>query len=104
VSGYEIHCGRVTGPSTARAWLELESGPEGATSEDGRVFGTSVHGLFTSDALRAAWLERLDPGQRSSARYEQELEAALDELADTLEREVDLPALLAIAGVPVRAG
>ena len=30
---------------------------DGATSPDGRVQGTYVHGLFASDAFRAAWTE-----------------------------------------------
>jgi adenosylcobyric acid synthase len=95
--GYEIHCGRMSGPALARPWLELESGPEGAVAADQRVFGTSVHGLFQADAFRSAWIERLRPGSRAALRFEAELEAALDELADTLESVLDLDRVLAIA-------
>jgi adenosylcobyric acid synthase len=61
------------------------------------VFGTSVHGLFASDPLRAAWLERLDPARRSRLRFDAELEETLDELAAALESALDLDALLAVA-------
>ena len=64
VAGYEIHIGRTTGPDCARPVLEIgehQHGgrPDGATSPDGRVAGTYVHGLFASDAFRAAWLASL---------------------------------------------
>jgi adenosylcobyric acid synthase len=97
LGGYEIHCGRMSGPALDRPWLDLQSGPEGAVGPDERVFGTSVHGLFQSDAFRGAWLERLRPASRAQVRFEAELEAALDELAATLESILDLDRLLAIA-------
>ncbi|MEL6482526.1 MAG: cobyric acid synthase, partial [Pseudomonadota bacterium] len=56
VSGYEIHIGRTEGADRARPWLEIEGVPEGAISADGRVIGTYVHGVFQSDAFRAAFL------------------------------------------------
>jgi len=56
VDGYEIHLGRTKGPDCARPFLEVAGLPEGAASPDGRVAGTYVHGLFASDAFRAAFL------------------------------------------------
>lgn len=96
-NGYEIHMGRMTGLGLARPWLQLESGPEGCVSLDGRVRGTSVHGLFAADEFRGSWLQRLGLTSRSALYFEHEVEAALDILADQLESSLDLDALLKIA-------
>ncbi len=95
VSGYEIHLGRSDGPDCTRPFLRIDTLPEGATSIDGRVAGTYVHGLFASDNFRRAYLAKL--GGRSVARYEVGVEAALDGLAAHLAAHLDLDAILAIA-------
>jgi adenosylcobyric acid synthase len=95
VEGYEIHLGRSDGPDCARPVLMLEGGPDGASSADGRVQGTYVHGLFTGDAFRRAWLANL--GIASTLAYESKIETALDALADHLEAHLDIEQLLKIA-------
>jgi adenosylcobyric acid synthase len=95
VSGYEIHLGRVEGTDCARPVLMIEGKPEGASSPDGRAQGTHVHGLFTCDTFRRAWLAGF--GKASSLAYEPRVEAAIDVLADHLENHLDVERLLAIA-------
>jgi adenosylcobyric acid synthase len=95
VEGYEIHLGRSDGPDGARPMLKIGERHDGATSRDGRVQGTYLHGLFSSDTFRAAWLKGL--GAASSLAYEAQVETALDALADHLEAHLDIDALLAIA-------
>ena len=53
----------------------------------------SPHGLFANDAYRRPWLERIGAGTESSLQYEAAVDAALDEVADTLSSAVDLDAL-----------
>lgn len=96
VSAYEIHMGRTHGPDCERGGFELEGAREGASSSDGRVTGTYLHGLFSSDAFRAAWLARFGLGQ-STLRYEPMVEETLDGLAAHLEEYLDLDTMLAIA-------
>ena len=96
VEGYEIHLGMTTGPDAVRPWLEIEGRPEGASSADGRVLGTYVHGLLASDGFRRAYLERL--GGRSGVMFEAGVDAALDALAAHLEAHLDLDRLLSLAG------
>ncbi len=95
-AGYEIHVGATSGPDADRPLLRLADGRlDGATSPDGRVCGTYVHGLFADDRQRAAWLARLGAAT-GGAGYEAGIEAVLDRLADHLEKHVDCERLLAL--------
>jgi adenosylcobyric acid synthase len=95
IEGYEIHLGRSEGPDRARPVVTIDGRPDGASTADGRVQGTYVHGLFTGDAFRKAWLANL--GIASSLAYAIEIESALDALADHLEAHLDIEAMLTIA-------
>ncbi len=96
VTGYEIHLGATTGPDTDRPWLRVDGRPEGAQSADGTVRGTYLHGVFSSDAFRRAYLERLGTAS-TLTDYEAGVDATLDALAAHVERHLDVPALLALA-------
>ena len=100
VRGYEMHVGETAGPDAARPMLTLSAGPDGAVSADGRVMGCYVHGLFASDAFRAAFLNRLRPGAGSSLNYEARIDATLDALAAHLEAHLDLDALYQASATP----
>ena len=93
LTGYEMHMGHTEGPDTARPFLHP---PEGATSPNGRVAGTYIHGLFTTDPARAWWLARLG-APPSTHRHDATVEATLDALATHLETHLDLDHLLHLA-------
>ncbi|MBS0547080.1 MAG: cobyric acid synthase [Proteobacteria bacterium] len=96
--GYEIHIGRTTGAT--RPLLRLDSGKtDGMVSDSGRIAGCYIHGLLTDDRQRAHWLRKVG-APISTLRYEAEVEATLDQLADHLEKHVDCDALLALARAP----
>ena len=96
-SGYEIHLGRTTGPDTSRPLGRLSDGtPEGATRADGLVAGSYIHGLLGDAAQRRAWLARVGVAA-SGGDHTADVDAALDEIADSLERHVRVDALIAIA-------
>jgi adenosylcobyric acid synthase len=96
VKGYEIHLGRTEGPDRARPMFTVNGQPEGATRADGRVMGSYLHGMFTADPFRRAFLASLGatPG---NASYDQTVEETLDVLADHLAAHVDCDRLLDIA-------
>ena len=96
VTGYEIHMGRTTGPDCARPFAHLP-GPDGAISRDGRIAGTYLHGLFSDDGFRAAWLAQF--GASSRPGYEAGVDQVLDDLADHIEAHLDVAGLLALAGL-----
>jgi adenosylcobyric acid synthase len=95
VEGYEIHLGRSEGRDCERPVVTIDGRPDGASTADGRVQGTYVHGLFTGDEFRKAWLAHL--GIASSLAYASQIESALDALADHLEAHLDIDAILGIA-------
>jgi adenosylcobyric acid synthase len=95
VQGYEIHLGHSQGADCGRPVVVIDGRPDGASSTDGRVQGTYLHGLFASDGFRKAWLAGF--GIASAIAYEDRIEQALDALADHLERHLDIDAILDIA-------
>src|SRR4051794_5685452 len=60
VSGYEIHHGVTSRGPGAAGWVHLDdvhgADDDGAVAPEGRVLGTSLHGLFEEDGFRAAFL------------------------------------------------
>ncbi|MBI2719275.1 MAG: cobyric acid synthase [Rhizobiales bacterium] len=96
VTGYEIHLGRTAGPDCARPFAIIDGVPDGATSADGRIAGTYIHGCFGSDGFRRAFLAGLGV-EGSELRYAQAVEDALDALARHLEAHLDLDRILALA-------
>jgi adenosylcobyric acid synthase len=96
VHGYQVHHGRVR---SATGWVHLDNPCEDEGAQEGRVSGTSVHGLFESDAFRDAYLAEVarlrgrtwagQPYCFAAAR-----EAQYDRLADALEAHLDLSGVL----------
>jgi adenosylcobyric acid synthase len=95
--GYEMHMGETAGPDSARPMLGFEDGRvDGAISKDGRIAGTYVHGLFTDDAQRAAFLAEMGAAP-SEHRHDASIEATLDALAAHLEACIDIDRLISLA-------
>ena len=100
VRGYEMHLGATTGPGLARPMLDLGGRPDGAVSADGRVAGCYLHGLFAGDAFRRAFLARLGAEAGDGIAYERDDRDDARRARRSLERHLDLAALLAAARAP----
>ncbi|WFE73654.1 cobyric acid synthase [Roseinatronobacter sp. S2] len=96
VAGYEIHIGRTTGADCARPFARLGAHDDGATDSTGRIAGTYLHGLFSSDSFRAAYLANLGITP-SGLQHGALVEDTLDALADHLEQHLDVTGLLSLA-------
>ena len=94
VAGYEMHVGDTDGPGAAVPMLDLSGQADGAVSPDGQVMGCYVHGLFSSDAFRTAFLQRLRPGARVALNYEASVDDTLDVLADHLEAHLEIDGMI----------
>jgi adenosylcobyric acid synthase len=95
--GYEMHIGQTSGPDCARPLALLDGGqPDGAISPDGRVMGSYVHGLFSSTPLRSAFLERLGAAS-DGLDHASAVDAALDEIARSMEKHLDVDGLASLA-------
>jgi adenosylcobyric acid synthase len=102
--GYEIHLGETLYETGARPLADIErqgtmeSVPDGAVSESGRVFGTYVHGFFDNDDFRHAFIRAsraavdLAPAEKY-ARVRAERDARIDRLADHLRKSLDMDLL-----------
>jgi adenosylcobyric acid synthase len=93
--GYEMHVGVTT--SRGAPLLAFRDGrKDGTMSQDGRIAGCYVHGLFARAAQRGAWLARLGVSS-NGAEHHAMVDAALDELAEALARSVAVDRLLTLA-------
>ena len=84
-------------------WEGNAGGNEGAASENDRVWGTSIHGLFDQTGFRRGWLNRARgrKGLSSILVSESELvatqlRAELDRWADHLEQHVSMDEIYSI--------
>lgn len=100
IRGYEIHMGRTSGPDCNRPFSLINGQAEGATSPDGRITGSYLHGMFSEDAFRASVLSGMGVAA-SGTLYDAEVEKTLDALAAHLETYLDVDAILASASAPV---
>ncbi len=89
IEGYEIHLGASHGPDCSRPFARIGGADDGATSADGLVSGTYIHGCFASDGFRSAYLKTLGAAA-SDLAFESLIEKTLDELAAHLEQHLDL--------------
>jgi len=76
---------------------------EGAASANGRIWGTSIHGLFDQAGFRRSWLNRvrgrkgLSPiSSRESELVTTQLRAELDRWADHLRQYVDMDTIYSV--------
>ncbi|GLV27581.1 cobyric acid synthase [Sphingobium sp. TomTYG75] len=95
--GYEMHLGSTEGPDCAHPFARLDDGRlDGAISADGLVSGTYVHGLFASTGARAGLIASIGV-HSEGVDYSASVDRALDDIAEQLERHVDIDAMIRIA-------
>jgi adenosylcobyric acid synthase len=97
IEGYEIHLGSSHGADCARPFARIGDHDDGATSVNGLVSGTYIHGCFASDKFRNAYLQS-QGAEASNLAFETLVEKTLDELAAHLEQHLNLDQVLKLAG------
>jgi adenosylcobyric acid synthase len=95
--GYEIHAGVSSGRALERPAAVLDGvRPDGALSDDGRILGTYIHGIFEHPGACAALLEWAGLREPRQIDYRTVREQAIERLADSLESHLDLRKILAL--------
>lgn len=114
VKGYEIHMGqtmRHSGEPLTRIHSRLGNAvqvEDGATSEDGRIFGTYIHGIFDTQSFTEAFLnvirreKGLTESEGEGLTYEAFKDQEYDKLAELLENSLDMDKIYQIAGLEKR--
>jgi adenosylcobyric acid synthase len=109
ISGYEIHMGKTTHLETplpfARIFRRGEASDaiqDGTVSDNGRVFGTYLHGIFDNEHFREVYLNGIRTEKGMPQRHKS-LAAPLvdpfDQFADHLRQHLDVERLLDICGL-----
>lgn len=113
VAGYQIHHGMVRRFGDDDPWLTLDDEwgavDDGSSARDGRVLGTTIHGLFEGDEVRGAFLaavadrrgKRWEPSGLSFAAARQ---TQVDRIASALETHLDLDQLVDVIALGRPAG
>ena len=96
IAAYEIHIGRSDGPDCLRPFARINGTNEGAISADRLIEGSYLHGMFSADAFRLAFLANLGVAP-SGFGYSAGVEQTLDALAAHLETHLDVGALFGLA-------
>lgn len=104
VTGYEIHQGRTMRLDGAQAVVRMTDNGEleGARSRDGLVIGTYLHGLLDSAAFLQMYLQKVNSRitvDKASFETDMQGEDAYDRLADIVRNHLDIPQILADAGM-----
>lgn len=93
VAGYEIHMGISTGPALLNPLFILETGNDGATSADGQVAGSYLHGLFDLPEAGAALLAWAGYHGHATIDLKALRETGINRLADELAEHFDFELL-----------
>ena len=96
VHGYEIHMGVTRGSALARPLVRFEDGTDGAVSTDDQVAGSYLHGLLDQSEACDAVLRWAGLANPNTPDHAVRREAAIERLADTVERHLALDRLLAL--------
>ncbi len=78
--------------------------PDGAVNQEGKIWGTYLHGLFESGSFLQAWLSQVGAEQGIGVQvawqqWQEERDSQLDRLADALEGPLNMDTIRALAGV-----
>jgi len=97
VEGYEIHHGQTAAEALHEIFKNDDGTMLGVGSDDHRIWGTYLHGVFHCDGFRRWFINRLRTAKGLAAfdgvtgRYE--IESAFERLAQTVRKGLDMEAI-----------
>lgn len=109
MTGYEIHMGKTVLGNNVKPFARIfrrgdvsVSVEDGGVSQNGRIFGTYLHGIFENTRFREIYLNRVRLEKGMPLRrgiQKQPLQDPFDQLAEQLEKHLDMPKLLKVCGL-----
>lgn len=109
VDGYEIHMGETSGGSAPFSKITGRDGRpagimEGGVSEDGKIWGTYIHGIFDNDFFREALIKDLleQKGMKDDSfkkPYKDLREASIARISKLVEESLRMDDILGIIGL-----
>ncbi len=107
LEGYEIHMGKNEYKEEKLIFENIEDGSlDGLINENGKVFGTYIHGIFDNDLFRRAFLnfvresKKLNPLPiQASLNYKKLKEDGFNKLATIIKENIDMKMLMEIIGL-----
>ncbi len=101
--GYEIHHGKTEiGSGSIPIHFNAANEPIGAKSHDSRVWGTYLHGIFENDSFRKRFIDLLRKNKNlggSEFHVSYQIDKAIDSIADSVEKAVDMNAIRMMLGL-----
>ncbi len=99
VTGYEIHAGISSGNAMQQPFAQLDDGRlDGATSADGQIIATYLHGAFDASPACATLLQWAGLQSVQLFDYHALREQNFERLADTLEAHLNMPRIMQLLG------
>ncbi len=103
VRGYEIHHGQTEANPLIPLVLREDGTVIGARSENGRIWGTYLHGIFDADEFRRWFIDRLRVRRNLPAIGKvcavYDLEPALERLAEVVRRSLKIDGIYRLMGL-----
>lgn len=90
VSGYEIHMGTSQGQALKKPFLQIDSDFDGAISDDNRIIGTYIHGLFDKEGSCAALLRWAGLPRVEAFDFKALCDENIDRLTDAFDQSLDI--------------
>ena len=106
--GYEIHMGSTTRSSEKNVFKIVEksgkpyAGCDGAVSDDGKVWGTYIHGIFDNDGFRKRFLNSVTgkgvsaADEHSTLAFDSFKEKQYEALAELVKKSLDMDYISAL--------
>ena len=105
VKGYEIHMGETIGGSKPFANIAKRNGAsvrieDGAVSDNGRIWGTYIHGIFDNDAFRTGLLSEIRAKRslhmQGIISFQDKKDQGIRKLAEVVNKNIDIQRLFHI--------
>ncbi|MBI5893355.1 MAG: cobyric acid synthase [Deltaproteobacteria bacterium] len=108
VKGYEIHMGETNGREQSFSVITIRNNRyvkihDGAISDNGKIWGTYIHGIFDNDEFRTGFLNEVRAIKRLPVQqgvcFKDKQDVNIKALAEVVKNSIDMIKMLEICGL-----